>query len=243
MNRTYSTAKLDLTGQRFGKLTVLFPAPNIGRDTAWLCRCECGKETVIRTCYLRKGKSLSCGCDVRENRLEGSNRLDLTVQRFGKLTAVEPLDRRAGKNNKWRCVCDCGGECAVTVANLRNGHTRSCGCESRMTLKSLHYVDGTNVELIRKNPIRSNNTSGCTGVVWRKNIRRWDASIGFKGKRYFLGLFERYEDAVQARKDAEEKYFGSFLATYDANMEQQDVSDSPTDQTQGESDGMPPDKT
>ena len=136
--RTHSTKKLDLTGQRFGRLTVIASAENVGRDTAWLCRCDCENEVTVRTCYLRKGKTHSCGCDFRENRLDGTNRLDLTGQRFGKLTAVESLERGPGRNYRWRCVCDCGGECAVTVANLRNGHTRSCGCESRLSLKSLH---------------------------------------------------------------------------------------------------------
>lgn len=36
--------RLDLTGQRYGKLTVLRPADNIGEKTAWVCHCDCGKE-------------------------------------------------------------------------------------------------------------------------------------------------------------------------------------------------------
>ena len=58
----YSRKKLDLTGQRYGQLTVLAPAENIGTRTAWLCRCDCGKETVIRTNRLRSGHTTSCGC-------------------------------------------------------------------------------------------------------------------------------------------------------------------------------------
>ena len=215
MERTYSTKKLNLTGQRFGMLTALHRAENIGRDTAWLCRCDCGNEVVVRTCYLRKGTTHSCGCDFREKRLEGTNRLDLTGQRFGRLTAVKPLGK-SGQTYKWLCRCDCGNECAVAVANLRNGHSQSCGCANGNALEHVHYVDGTCVELIRNNPIRSNNTSGCTGVVWRRSLGRWSADIGFKGERHFLGLYDSFEDAVRARKEAEAKYFGSFLATYDA---------------------------
>ena len=54
--------KLDLTGEKYGRLTVLTPAENIGRRTAWLCRCECGKETVVLTSRLRSGHTKSCGC-------------------------------------------------------------------------------------------------------------------------------------------------------------------------------------
>ncbi len=58
----HSTKKLDLTGEKYGRLTVLTPAENIGRRTAWLCRCECGKETVVLTSRLRSGHTKSCGC-------------------------------------------------------------------------------------------------------------------------------------------------------------------------------------
>lgn len=213
-----STKRLDLTGQRFGMLTVLRRGENIGRDTAWHCRCDCGREVNVRTCYLRKGKTHSCGCDFREDRLEGSKRLDLAGQRFGKLTAVEPLDRGTLTNYRWRCVCDCGGECAATVANLRNGHTQSCGCTGRTP--NITFVDGTCIELIRNNTLRSNNSSGVTGVVWQKRAQRWRAEIGFKRKRYFLGLYDRFDDAVKARKEAEAKYFGAFLAVYDTGTYQ-----------------------
>ena len=59
----YSRKKLDLTGQRFGKLTVLEPAANVSTKTAWLCRCDCGKEAVVTTQRLRDGHRTSCGCD------------------------------------------------------------------------------------------------------------------------------------------------------------------------------------
>ena len=59
----YSRKKLDLTGQRYGKLLVLGPAENIGCRTAWRCRCDCGRETVVTTRRLRDGHRTSCGCD------------------------------------------------------------------------------------------------------------------------------------------------------------------------------------
>lgn len=58
----HSRRRLDLTGWRFGRLTVLAPAGRIGRYTAWLCRCECGRETVATTRKLRGGNTRSCGC-------------------------------------------------------------------------------------------------------------------------------------------------------------------------------------
>lgn len=53
---------IDLTGQRFGRLTVLERAQNIEKETAWLCQCDCGKEHIVLGKSLRQGKAKSCGC-------------------------------------------------------------------------------------------------------------------------------------------------------------------------------------
>ena len=149
---------------------------------------------------------------------KSTKRLDLTGQRFGKLTAVERA-ADVGRRTAWRCRCDCGGEVVAKTVHLRAGKVTSCGCakaaRSADALR-LHYIDGTCVEMLRKNPVRSNNRSGVTGVDWRKRSRRWRASICFKGTRYNLGEYEKFEDAVRARKEAEARTHGSFLATYDA---------------------------
>ena len=57
----------DLTGQRFGRWTVIKSA---GRDEKgrhkWLCKCDCGTERVIPQDRLKSGNSKSCGCLQRE---------------------------------------------------------------------------------------------------------------------------------------------------------------------------------
>lgn len=54
---------IDLTGQRFGSLVVVSRAENSRQGTAmWLCQCDCGKTTVVRSFLLRKGRTTSCGC-------------------------------------------------------------------------------------------------------------------------------------------------------------------------------------
>lgn len=58
----HSRQKVDLTGHRYGKLTVLGPAENIGERTAWRCRCDCGREIVVCSNRLRSGHTKSCGC-------------------------------------------------------------------------------------------------------------------------------------------------------------------------------------
>ena len=58
--------KIDLTGQRFERLVVIAPAPARGRETFWLCRCDCGAELAVRTKNLRHGNAGSCGCRHRD---------------------------------------------------------------------------------------------------------------------------------------------------------------------------------
>ena len=53
--------------------------------------------------------------------------IDIAGQRFGRLVALEPVGR-SQRAVTWRCRCDCGNETVLRGTNLRNGHTRSCGC-------------------------------------------------------------------------------------------------------------------
>lgn len=57
----------DMTGKRFGKLTVIALDCYIpkSRTTKWLCKCDCGKTKSIYKLNLTHGKSKSCGCASR----------------------------------------------------------------------------------------------------------------------------------------------------------------------------------
>ena len=60
--------------------------------------------------------------------------LDLTNQKFGRLTAIQKAPKRNDKYTRWLCECECGNKIEVRTDYLRNGHTKSCGCE-----KALHF--------------------------------------------------------------------------------------------------------
>lgn len=53
---------IDLTGQKFGRLTVIEKAENKGKYTAWICKCECGENVIVRSDHLKSGFTKSCGC-------------------------------------------------------------------------------------------------------------------------------------------------------------------------------------
>lgn len=63
---------IDLTSQKFGRLTVIkrsYPNGN-RRQPKWLCKCDCGKEKVILGDSLKQGVIKSCGCLKADNHLE-----------------------------------------------------------------------------------------------------------------------------------------------------------------------------
>lgn len=205
--------KRDLAGQKYGMLTVIRRAEQIRRGrTHWVCRCDCGSETIVEQGHLLDGHTKSCGC---YRRIQPKTRIrDLTGQRFGRLVALKPVETKE-KGARWLCRCDCGKERVCTSENLVSGKTKSCGCLVKAMRKDLlkrniHFIEGTCVERISSRERCSNNTSGQRGV-YRKGENKWRALIGFQGKVHNLGTFSRFEDAVKARLTAEEELYDRFL--------------------------------
>lgn len=122
----------DLTGQRFGRLTVLALTEARGSNggAVWQCQCDCGAQCQVPAGNnLRQGRTVSCGCVRRE---------DLTGQRFGKLVVCSLGSRsKAGAGAFWNCQCDCGKMVQVHAHKLKCGHTRSCGCAHQDGIRNL----------------------------------------------------------------------------------------------------------
>ena len=122
--------KLDLTGQKFGRLTVISSAPNKGRRTQWKCLCDCGNEITVLTDSLRSGRTQSCGC-IRSEQITQRNKenvVNLLGQRFGFLTVIAQAESNRG-HSCWLCQCDCGNTKVVNSMELKRGDTLSCGCK------------------------------------------------------------------------------------------------------------------
>ena len=113
---------IDLTGQRFGKLTVESQAPSAPDNSArWNCRCDCGLTCVKSGRGLRSGKVTDCGCETVLF-------YDLSGMRFGNLTVESKLPPTKDGKTRWQCRCDCGSACVVTSYDLRKGKRTDCGC-------------------------------------------------------------------------------------------------------------------
>lgn len=136
--------KIDLTGQRFGKLVVIKESSErkSGR-VCWECQCDCGNTIVVKGLSLKNGDTKSCGC-LRAG--------DEVGKQYGKWTVIERgpnLKRRV----RWLCECECGTHALVLASNLRNGTSTSCGCQNKNDLIGQKFGKLT---VVGENPIRKN---------------------------------------------------------------------------------------
>ena len=123
----------NLTGNRYGSLTVLSPADPVfkskrtGKRRTWLCRCECGNEVIKREDNLLSGHTRSCGC-MQGHSIKG--------QKFGMLTVVsrEPSNSSI---HYWKCSCECGKEIVASFDDLFWGSVTSCGCDKKLQREDL----------------------------------------------------------------------------------------------------------
>ena len=121
---------IDITGQKYHRLTVMriHPTRSKSNHILWECICECGTEKLVEGQDLKSGKVKSCGCLNRE-KAAAKNRKDLTNQFFGKLKVIEATEKRSGAGYiVWKCQCECGNISFVNTNDLTTGNTTSCGC-------------------------------------------------------------------------------------------------------------------
>lgn len=124
----------DLTGQKFGLLTVESYAGKIGKRTAWNCRCECGNTKVVKGTHLQRGNVRSCGCQHYKHEVE-----DLRGQTFGYWTVLE-RDTSFQKDTMWKCRCVCGTVKSIRAGSLKSGNSKSCGCKRSDIMADSGYV-------------------------------------------------------------------------------------------------------
>lgn len=112
---------IDETGHIYGQWTVLRKADqkNSCGEVCWICQCECGTIKAISGKVLRRGKSKSCGCNIKQIK---------PTDVFGQLTVIQDTGKRSQGHKIWLCQCSCGNFTEVEGRNLKSGNTKSCGC-------------------------------------------------------------------------------------------------------------------
>lgn len=120
------TSVEDLTGQRFGHLTVLRRDGSSPRNRAlWLCQCDCGKTRIADTSHLRNMEIVRCKDCARKYFTQAIQK-DLTGKRLGHLTVIEPSDEKINGHRSWVCRCDCGAIVIRPSTYLTSGKDHYC---------------------------------------------------------------------------------------------------------------------
>lgn len=229
----------DLTGQKFGLLTVKSFYKSIDGKRYWICECDCGKEDVLAyTKQLNNGTKKSCGCLKTSTAfLMGKNNKKFnTYNLMGKYGVeytskgeefyfdLEDYDKI--KDYYWS-INSCGYVvCINEKISMHNLIMNNV--DNRNYVDHIHHKTNDN----RKSELRitthshncmnrnfpKNTKSGVTGVTWCTNVNKWRVRVGVNNKRITIGYFDDLNEAIQSRKEAENKYFGEY--SYDNSMKQ-----------------------
>lgn len=214
---------IDLTGKKFGKLTVISCAGKLdGRRYSWNCKCDCGNEVVKSGACLTSGNTKSCGCGkydglTKYNQEQSDlNKIEIGT-RFGKLVVVEDLGFRpqyngATKNRRWyKCQCDCGNICEASGNQLKTKNKISCGyCQiSKGELLVKTLLDNNNI--IYNQEVVFSQLTDESGRRLRFDFVIYDENnkvnrvIEYDGRQHFFGPDTNYwghsTDTLEAIKE------------------------------------------
>lgn len=195
--------KLDLTGNTYGRLTVL---GDVGKRTKngkvlWHCLCECGRVTFVRGDHLKNGEIRSCGCLNEEK----------NHKRFKDLSNTETdnfkvIDRAYSKNKRvyWNCICKhCGNH--IELQSNQIERYSSCGCKHNRSTKE-RMAEISDPESLKTNKPTAKSTTGVRGVYFNKRKNRYQVFINVDKKTKYLGSYASLEEATKIRREAEEEF-------------------------------------
>ena len=139
----------EMINKKFNRLTVIECVGSINHRKFYKCLCDCGKETDVSGTKLRNNKTKSCGCLLKD--IHESSSSNWIGKKFHKLTILESYSKEKYKDRKFLCVCDCGNKKITTIAKLKNGDVKSCGCLKKERMNKIMTVHGlSSKELYRE---------------------------------------------------------------------------------------------
>lgn len=236
---------IDLTGQKFGRLTVVCRAKNSKEGRAkWHCVCDCGNECDVVGKYLRNGRTRSCGCYHNEvaSKIHSHKNKYCIIENYIVAKISNGVEFYVDKDDEWvfdRYCWGLDGKGYVRSKEHNGGkslslHRLIMNCPDNMIVDHINgdTLDNrkSNLRIVTQSQnsmnkqIRSNNTSGITGVSYCKRSNNWRSEICVNRKSIVLGYFNNFDDAVSARKSAEEKYFGEYSYDNSRNKTNIDIN-------------------
>ena len=200
-------------GRQYGSLTPIEKIRK-GNTTKYLCECTCGNVYEEWGQVILSERSYCNNCAPRRFTAP-----DISGQTFGEVKVLERI-KNEGISSTYKCLCSCGKEFTADYKHLVDGYVKTCGHSREILLEKGRKsakeacVNGTNVFGIQRKNLNINNKSGYRGVSWHSQTGKWRATIMFQRHSYYLGVYDKVEDAAAARKVAEKKIFGNFLDWY-----------------------------
>jgi hypothetical protein len=207
----------DITGNKYGKLTVL----SYAGGGKWECRCDCGKTVTARGDHLKSGNTVSCGCQNEKNiHAKKRNMKDITGEIHGDLEVLRYV-RSDKTGTVWECKCHLCGK----IVELRGDYVRqytSCGCKAKSSGVAnvrQHHAEVNEIKtnagiLLREEPNKNNNT-GIRGVCYFKKTGQYCAYIRYHGYSYILKRSKDIDECIASRKEAEKALLGDFKKWYE----------------------------
>lgn len=195
----------------------------------------------MRTADLKNGNTKSCGCLQKEsvkkiNKLKKkSNKILKTDDYYiifssntNQEILIDKEDYDKVKDYCWRVnkygyvVTSMFNESTNKYNKIVKLHRFIINCPDNMVVDHINHnkLDNRTCNLrvctqsdnAKNHIISKNNSSGVSGIQWNKNNKNWRVTIGNKN----IGSYNNFHDAVIARKEAEEKYFGEY--SYDNSI-------------------------
>lgn len=160
-------------------------------------------------------------------------KLDLKGKRFDRLEVIDVVKDHP---EYVVCRCDCGKICTVLSYNLTKTYrpTRSCGClrkevgKKTLAVNTIHNnpvnkMFGTAFHKIESKTVSKNNKTGHRGVYRLEGSGKYKAYIGLHKKLYNLGTFKTIEEAIDARREAEEEMYAPLIAQKNAYLAEHNI--------------------
>ncbi len=212
---------IDLTGKKFGRLTVVERIENDKyKNVRFKCICDCGKYKNVNRNALATGRTSSCGCYNKEAsskraKTHGNSKSPVYTAIINIIGRCENPKNPEYKNyggrgitvcDRWRTnpglfVEDMGERPSPNHSIDRidvNGNYEPSNCRWATLSEQGH-----------NKRVSERSSTGITGVSYDKKLKKYRSYINVEGKRRYSKRFDTINEAMQARKELEEKFLKS----------------------------------